>query len=84
MPKEKEIGVVFHYFDNIGVAAVKLSSSLKIKDHVHIKGATTDFEDIINDIQVHNVAIEEASAGDEIGIRVTGKARKGDKVFLVK
>lgn len=82
--KEKEIGTVSSYFSHVGVAAIKLSGSLKIGDKIHLKGHTTDFEEDVNSIQIERKEIEKAKKGDHIGIKVSDKVRPNDTVFLVK
>ena len=78
----KPIGVVSNYFDHIGVAAIKLDKALKVGDKIQIKGGEeTDFEMAIKSMQVHHDKIEKAKKGDEIGLKVKEKVRKGYKVF---
>lgn len=84
MEKEKEIGRVSSYFSHVGVAAIKLTGSLKVGDKVHVKGHTTDFEVPIGSIQIERKAVKSAKKGDHIGIKVSEKVRPNDKVFLVK
>ncbi len=81
---EKEIGRVSGYFSNVGVAAIKLSSGLKVGDKVHIKGHTTDLEQKISSMQIERKSVKEAKKGDHIGIKVPDKVRPNDAVFLVK
>jgi putative protease len=78
----KEIAEVTHYFTNIGVGVIKLSSTLKVDDTIHFKGATTDFEQVVESMQVEHESIPEAKKGDEVGLKVKEKVRKGDKVSL--
>ena len=82
--EEKEIGKVSGYFSHVGVAAIKLSSGLKIGEKVHIKGHTTDFEVKVGSIQIEREAVKEAKKGDHIGIKVPEKVRPNDSVSLVK
>ena len=82
--EEKQIGVVSTFFGKAGVAAIKLSDGLKVGDKVHIKGHTTDFEQEVGSIQVEKESIDEAKAGDHVGIKVSEKVRPGDKVFLAE
>jgi putative protease len=81
---EKEIGTVSSYFSHVGVAAIKLSGSLKVGNKVHIKGHTTDFEVDVASMQIERQDVQEAKKGDHIGIKVPEKVRPNDKVFLVE
>ncbi len=80
---EEEIGEVTHYFDKVEVAVLKLKGSLKVGDTIHVKGPATDFEQSIDSMQIERKPIEEAKPGDDIGLKVKGPVKKGDKVFLV-
>ncbi len=81
---EKEIGKVSSFFSHVGVAAIKLTGTLKVGDKVHIKGHTTDFETDIDEIQIERKPVKSAKKGDHIGIKVPEKVRPNDSVFLVK
>jgi translation elongation factor EF-1alpha len=78
----KEIAEVTHYFSNIGVAVIKLSGTLKVGDVVQFKGASTEFDQTIDSMQVEHEPIPEAKNGDEVGLKVKDKVRPGDKVLL--
>jgi len=82
--EKKQIGMVTHYFGKISVAAIKLSDVLKVGDTVSFQGTTTNFEQQVDSMQIENESIEEAKAGDEIGMKVKDKVREGDKVFLIE
>ncbi len=80
---EKHIGVVSNFFDQVKAAAIKLSGALKIGDTIRFKGGETDFEQIIESMQINRAPIKSAKKGDEIGIKVKEKVHKGYKVFKV-
>ncbi|HEA46399.1 MAG TPA: translation elongation factor-like protein [Candidatus Pacearchaeota archaeon] len=80
----KEIGRVSSYFSHVGVAAIKLSGSLKVGDNVSIKGHTTDLEVPVKSIQIERKEVKKAKKGDHIGIKVSEKVRPNDRVLLVK
>lgn len=82
--EEKEIGTVSNYFSHVEVAAIKLSGNLKVGDKIKIKGAVTDFETDVKEIQIEREPVKEAKAGDHIGIKVPEKVRPNDSVFLVE
>ena len=80
--KEKEIGYVSKYFGQISVAAIEITAEeLNIGDTIHIKGHTTDLNMEVNSIQIEHETVETAKKGDSIGIKVTEKARRKDKVY---
>jgi len=81
---EKEIGFVEDYFVKVEVAAIKLSHSLKQGQKIHIKGHTTDFEQEVDSMQIDRKEIEEAKAGDSVGIKVQDRVRRNDKVYAVE
>lgn len=81
---EQEIGVVKHYFDKVGVAAIEITEgTLSVGDTVHIKGHTTDVTAAVETMQLEHASVQTAKKGDAIGIKVAGKAREHDKVFKV-
>lgn len=81
--KEEKIGVVLHYYSKAGVAAIKLDDALKVGDKIHIKGHTTDFDEVINSIQIEHNQVNEARKGDDIGIKVIDHVREHDTVYKV-
>ena len=82
MPEE-EIGTVSDFFAQPVVAAIELTAALEVGDKIHIKGHTTDLEVIVDSMQISNVAVEEAKAGDSIGVKVGERVRKRDTVYKV-
>ena len=82
-PEGKEIGRVSSYFSHVGVAAIKLSGSLKSGDTIKIKGHTTDLEVPVSTIQINRKDVKSAKKGDHIGIKVPDKVRPNDSVLLV-
>ena len=79
--QETEIGEVMTYYANIGVAAVELTDSIKVEDTIIFRGFTTDMEHKIDSMQIEHESVQEAKAGDQIGVKVPGKVRKNDRVY---
>ena len=82
MPEEV-IGKVSDFFARPLVAGVELTATLKVDDKIHIKGHTTDLEFSVSSMQIDNVAVNEAKAGDSVGIKVNDRVRRGDTVYKV-
>ena len=82
MPEEK-VGVVKDYFAKVGVAGIDVSGQLKVGDTIHIKGHTTDIEQVVESMQIEHDQVEEVKAGDSIGIKVSERCRDGDTVYRV-
>ena len=80
---EVEVGRVSDFFAHPVVAGVDLTASLKVGDRVHIQGHTTDIEMLVESIQIDRADVEEAKAGDSIGIKVPDRVREGDLVYKV-
>ncbi len=81
MAAEKEIGKIGHYYTNIGVAVIELSSELKVGDTIHIKGHTTDFSQSVDSMEFEHEKLQSAKKGQSIGMKVSEHVRDGDKVY---
>ena len=80
---ELEIGQVSDFFARPVVAGIQLTGPLKVGDNLHIKGHTTDIEFSVQSMQIDNVDVKEAKAGDAVGVKVSDRVRRGDKVYKV-
>jgi translation elongation factor EF-1alpha len=81
---EKKVGEVSHYWGKIAVAGIKLTAALSQGDTIRIKGATTDFEQPVGSMQIEHQNIQTAKKGQEIGLKVKEKVRRGDTVYKVE
>lgn len=81
---EKEIGNIKSYFSKIGVAAIELKGTLEVGNKIKIKGATTDFVQVVDSMQIDRKEVSEAGKGISVGIKVIDKVRSNDKVYLVE
>ncbi len=80
----KQIGKITHFFDKVGVAVIELEGVLKVGDAIQIKGATTDFEQKVDSMQVEHKNVESAGKGDAVGLKVGEKVRLNDLVFIIE
>lgn len=81
--EEKLIGKVTHYFGKVSVGIVELEDTLKTGDTIHIKGAHDDFTQEVKSMQIEHERVEEAGAGDVVGIKVNSRVHENDQVYKV-
>jgi putative protease len=81
--EKKEIGRVSHYFGGPSVAAIELSDKLVVGDRISFVGHTTDFEMVVESVQIEHASVQQAGRGDSIGIKVPQKVREHDVVFKI-
>lgn len=78
---EDQIGKIIHYYDKIGVGVVRLEAGLKSGDTIHVKGKTSDFEQVVESMQVEHESVAKAKKGDEVAIKLNERAKEGDVVY---
>ena len=89
MPEEKTeegklIGRITHYFGNIGVAVIELSGKLKAGETIRIVGGETDFDQVVESMEVDHKKVKDAKKGDSVGMKVEQKVREGYKAYKVE
>jgi putative protease len=75
------IGEVTHYYGNISVAVISLTSSIQVGDMVHFLGRTTDFRQEVKSLQIEHDPVEQVGEGQEVAMEVIRRVRPRDKVF---
>ncbi|MBS7632912.1 translation elongation factor-like protein [Candidatus Bathyarchaeota archaeon] len=76
-----KIGRVTHFFSKISVAVIELTSSLKVGDRIVFKGPNTDFEQVVDSMQIEHQNVQSAEAGQSIGLKVAQRVRETDTVY---
>ena len=76
-----EIGRITHFFTKISVAVIELIAPLAVGDTIMIKGPTTDFEQVVESMQIEHNNVQSAEAGQSIGLRVAQRVRENDMVY---
>jgi len=80
----KLVGRISHYFSDIEVAVVKLSSPLKIGDTIRIAcGQETDFNQKVKSMQIDHEPVKLAKKGASVGMKMNKKVHDGYKVFKI-
>ena len=80
---EEIIGKVSAFFARPVVAAIELTAALELGDKIRIKGHTTDLTLNVDSMQINNVPVKEAKAGDSVGVKVSERVRSGDMVYKI-
>ncbi len=89
LPAEKQVpggvllGHVDDYFAHVGVMALKLLAPVSVGDTIRVKGHTTDITQPVESMQIEHEPVQTASAGDSVGIKISGRARRTDVVYKV-
>ena len=76
-----EIGRITHFFSKINVAVIELEAPLKVGDTIVVKGPTTDFQQVVDSMQIEHENVQTALTGQSIGLRVVQRVRETDVVF---
>jgi len=81
--EKKLVGKIVHYFTNINVAVIDLEAPLAVGDKISIEGATTNFTQPIESMQIEHKEVKSAKKGDSIGLKVIDRVRGGDNVYKI-
>ena len=82
---ETQVGVVQHFFDKIGVAAINMTAGkLAVGDTIHILGATTDITTTVESMQIEHEPVTSVAKKQEVAIKVKKRTRIHDEVYLLR
>ena len=84
MPKDNPIGKVVHWYDKLGVAVIKLSSTLKVGDQIKVKRGDQEFTDTVDSMQLDHKPVNSGKKGDEIAVKVSQQAKEGAEIYAVQ
>ena len=77
------LGVVEHFFEKIGVAAIKIYSNVKVGDVIEIGTEDEAIRQRISSMQINKQNVLEAHSGDSIGIKTRCPVYKDSNVYLI-
>ncbi len=75
------VGEVDRFFDNLNVAAIRLSDTLAVGDTVEIENEDYTLRQRISSMQINRKDVDSASSGDDVGVKVSVPVRKGSSVY---
>jgi hypothetical protein len=76
-----QVGHITHFFSKISVAVVELTAPLAVGERILVKGPSTDFEQVVESMQIEHENIPRAEAGQAIGLKMMEHARERDVVY---
>ena len=77
----QEVGKVLHFFGRINVAVIQLTDTLSVGAKIAIMGPGRDIEQIVESKEIEHVKVNQATAGQSIGMKVKGYVRENDTVY---
>ena len=77
---DKKIGKVTHYYDQLGVAIIKLTGGLSEGDKIKITGHGNELLQDVSSIQLEHERLSKAKKGQIIGVKVDKAVKDGDEV----
>jgi len=81
--EKKLIGKISHFYPKISVVVVELEDTLKVGDKISIERESGSFEQTIESMEIEHEKVQEAGAGQSIGLKVNEKTREGAKVYKI-
>lgn len=81
-PASLLIGQVIYYDDPSNVAKIELDAGdLHLGDTIHIKGEITDFEQVVESMEIDHQDVDSAEAGETVDVEVRYAAQEDDNVY---
>ncbi len=82
---KKKVGEVEHYYSQLGVALVNLTAPLHVGENIAIENALGHavVQQAVESMQIGKEKIQEAKAGDSVGLKVSAKVHKGNGVYKI-
>jgi hypothetical protein len=76
-----QVGHITHFFSKIGVAIVELTAALAVGDRILVKGPTTDFEQVVDSMQIEHQNVPRAESGQSVGLKTAQHVKEKDVVY---
>jgi hypothetical protein len=79
-----QIGSITHFFSKISVAIIELTAPINVGETILIKGPTTDFEQVVDSMQIEHQNVQHAEKGQSIGLKLSQPVKEKDVVYKKK
>ncbi len=80
-PTMEEIGRIAAFFAHPSAAIVALKAPLRVGETIYVKGHTTDFQQVVESMQVDHQPVQEAQPGQDVAVKMKDKCRKHDAIY---
>lgn len=80
---EIEIGRVTHYYNHLNVAVLRLTDGLRVGEHIHFLGHSTDFVQKVTSMEVNHHAVLSVNPGEDVAIKVIEPVHEHDLIYRV-
>ncbi len=80
-PKMEAIGRVSAFFAHPSAAIVELTAPLRVGDTIYVKGHTTEFQQVVESMQMDRQPVQEGAVGQSLAIQMKDRCRKQDVVY---
>lgn len=80
-PKMEAIGRVSAFFAHPSAAIVELTAPLRVGDTIYVKGHTTEFQQVVESMQMDRQPVQEGAAGQSLAVQMKDRCRKQDVVY---
>jgi len=82
--EKKLVGKITHFFPKISVAIFELTEPVKVGDKISIERGEEKVEMVIESMQVEHKDVEEAKAGDAVGLKTPEKVHESSEVYKIE
>ncbi len=80
----EEVGFVVSFFGVPSAAIIEITQgSLKVGDTIWVRGHTTDLKQTVESMQIEHQSVPEAKKGEQVGVKVSTRVRRKDKVYKI-
>ena len=76
-----QVGHITHFFPKISVAIVELTAPLAVGDQILVKGPATDFEQVVDSMQIEHQNVPRAESGQSVGLKTAQHVKEKDVVY---
>lgn len=81
--KLKCIGRVKHFYSKQSVAEINADIDFNVGKEIIVQGKTTYFRQEFKSVEVKHKQVKKVKQGEDVGIKVKEKVRKGDLIYIV-